>query len=187
MNGVRHAAAWAWKSSTPPFCTLAPGYSDDWEKTQARREVGCCYLFSLWDFYFTTSGKIQPRQVKRGLNEPQKGESKKEGERKIQCTSWWASTSLWPADLLAFLAEEGGAAPRTLWKVQPLLSAVRQSLIPGSALCVRFCLITLCFLTEVTLWAAKWHFIQRTGKGFLGNCALPWAQTQQHALFVLLK
>lgn len=40
-----------------------------WGLIQARREVGCCYSFLLWDFYSTSSGKIQPRQVNRGLND----------------------------------------------------------------------------------------------------------------------
>lgn len=30
---------WSWKSSSLSFCTLAPGNSEDWEKTKARRKM----------------------------------------------------------------------------------------------------------------------------------------------------
>lgn len=51
-----------------------------WGLIQARREVGCCYLFLLWDFYSTTSGKIQPRQVNRGLNDSRRqGQERRQG------------------------------------------------------------------------------------------------------------
>lgn len=104
--------------------------SEDWVKTQARKDVGRCYSFWLWDFYL---GKYDQSKISEAWMNP-RGKGKKEGKRKKSLHLVATQYTFLPCWFARIPGQRRGSSPRERCSDFSLTTALPD---PGEFLCVQ--------------------------------------------------